>query len=161
MVAYLCELFTTFVVTRAWFVTESAGRRTLQAKDVLDAVNSCKQLDLLVDVVDELHLDRFLAPHARYFLRQARIVAYTQYLESYHTVELSSMASTFGVREAFLDSELSELVACGRLSCKIDKVKGVVLSNRPDNKNALYQQTIKQGDALLNRIQKLSRVITI
>ena len=115
----------------------------------------------LVDVVDELHLDRFLAPHARYFLRQARIVAYTQYLESYHTVELSSMASTFGVREAFLDSELSELVACGRLSCKIDKVKGVVLSNRPDNKNALYQQTIKQGDALLNRIQKLSRVITI
>ena len=92
---------------------------------------------------------------------QARIVAYTQYLESYHTVELSSMAATFGVGAAFLDNELSELVACGRLSCKIDKVKGVVLSNRPDSKNALYQQTIKQGDALLNRIQKLSRVITI
>jgi hypothetical protein len=44
---------------------------------------------------------------------------------------------------------------------QVDKVKGVVWSNRPDNKNALYQQTIKQGDALLNRIQKLSRVITI
>jgi len=115
----------------------------------------------LVDVVDQLHLDPHLAPHARYFLRQARIVAYTQYLESYHTVELSSMAATFGVGAAFLDSELSELVACGRLSCKIDKVKGVVCSNRPDSKNALYQQTIKQGDALLNRIQKLSRVITI
>jgi len=115
----------------------------------------------LVDVVDQLHLDPYLASHARYFLRQARIVAYTQYLESYHTVELSSMAATFGVGSAFLDSELSELVACGRLSCKIDKVKGVVCSNRPDSKNALYQQTIKQGDALLNRIQKLSRVITI
>ena len=46
-------------------------------------------------------------------------------------------------------------------SCKVDKVKGVVCSNRPDSKNALYQTTIKQGDALLNRIQKLSRVITI
>lgn len=115
----------------------------------------------LVDVVDQLHLDPFLAPHARYFLRQARIVAYTQYLESYHTVELSSMAATFGITVPFLDSEISELVACGRLSCKVDKVKGVVCSNRPDNKNYLYQQTIRQGDALLNRIQKLSRVITI
>ena len=53
-------------------------------------------------------------------------MAYTQYLESYHTVELSSMAATFGLRVGFLDNELSELVACGRLSCKIDKVKGVV-----------------------------------
>jgi len=115
----------------------------------------------LVDVVEQLHLDPALAPHARYFLRQSRVVAYTQYLESYYTVELTSMAATFGVGVPFLDGELSELVACGRLSCKIDKVKGVVCSNRPDNKNALYQKTIKQGDALLNRIQKLSRVITI
>ena len=36
------------------------------------------------------------------------------------------MAATFGLRVGFLDNELSELVACGRLSCKIDKVKGVV-----------------------------------
>jgi len=71
------------------------------------------------------------------------------------------MAATFGLTVPFLDSEISELVACGRLSCKVDKVKGVICSNRPDNKNYLYLQTIKQGDALLNRIQKLSRVITI
>ena len=65
----------------------------------------------------------------------------------------------------FLDRELSDLVACGRLSCKIDKVRAllcgvgyatygrshyrcqvrsVVESNRPDTRNALYQQTIKQ-----------------
>ncbi|EKX50382.1 26S proteasome regulatory complex, subunit RPN7 [Guillardia theta CCMP2712] len=115
----------------------------------------------LVDIVDQLFLDRFVCSHARYFLRQARVVAYTQYLESYHTVDMASMSATFGVGLNFLDNELSDLVACGRLSCKIDKVKGVVCSNRPDRKNALYQQTIKQGDSLLNRIQKLSRVITI
>eukprot|EP00283_Hemiselmis_rufescens_P009053 CAMPEP_0173433612 /NCGR_PEP_ID=MMETSP1357-20121228/10997_1 /TAXON_ID=77926 /ORGANISM="Hemiselmis rufescens, Strain PCC563" /LENGTH=411 /DNA_ID=CAMNT_0014398335 /DNA_START=42 /DNA_END=1277 /DNA_ORIENTATION=+ len=116
----------------------------------------------LVDVVvDKLSMDRFLAPHSRYFLRQARIGAYTQYLESYHTVSLPSMAETFGVSVAFLDRELSDLVACGRLSCKVDKVGGVIESNRPDTRNALYQQTIKTGDNLLNRIQKLSRVITI
>lgn len=32
---------------------------------------------------------------------------------------------------------------------------------RPDAKNALYQQAIKQGDLLLNRLQKLSKVIDI
>ena len=32
---------------------------------------------------------------------------------------------------------------------------------RPDAKNALYQQAIKEGDLLLNRLQKLSKVIDI
>ncbi len=32
---------------------------------------------------------------------------------------------------------------------------------RPDARNALYQDTIKKGDQLLNRIQKLSRVIDV
>ena len=54
------------------------------------------------------------------------------------------MASTFGVWEAFLDSEL-ELVACGASAARSTRRKGVVLSNRPDNKNALYQQTIKKA----------------
>ena len=44
---------------------------------------------------------------------------------------------------------------------KIDKVRGIVITNRPDSKNAQYQSTIKQGDILLNRVQKLSRVINI
>lgn len=39
----------------------------------------------------------------------------SQYLESYHTVSLPSMAATFGIRVDFLDRELSDLVACGRL----------------------------------------------
>jgi 26S proteasome regulatory subunit N7 len=32
---------------------------------------------------------------------------------------------------------------------------------RADAKSALYQDTIKKGDLLLNRIQKLSKVIDI
>ena len=34
-------------------------------------------------------------------------------------------------------------------------------SNRPDSKNAQYQASIKEGDSLLNSIQKLSRVINV
>ena len=49
----------------------------------------------------------------------------------------------------------------GRLAAKVDRVAGVVQTARPDAKNALYQAAIKQGDALLNRVQKLSKVVDI
>jgi 26S proteasome regulatory subunit N7 len=35
----------------------------------------------------------------------------------------------------------------------------VSCARRPDAKNAMYLDTIKRGDLLLNRVQKLSRVI--
>lgn len=67
----------------------------------------------------------------------------------------------FLIHPFFYYRELSRFIAAGKLHCKIDKVAGVLETNRPDAKNALYQATIKQGDFLLNRIQKLSRVIDL
>jgi len=60
-----------------------------------------------------------------------------------------------------LDRELSDFIANRRLTCKIDKVMGIVESERIDERNGLYQSALKQGDFLLNRIQKLSRVADI
>lgn len=112
-------------------------------------------------VESELQRDRLLAPHFRYYVREMRILAYTQLLESYRSLTLQYMASAFGVSTDFIDGELSRFIAAGRLHCKIDKVGGVVETNRPDSKNWQYQAVIKQGDILLNRVQKLSRVINI
>ncbi|GAB6029607.1 proteasome regulatory particle subunit [Chamberlinius hualienensis] len=105
--------------------------------------------------------DRILAPHYQYYNREMRILAYSQLLESYRSLTLQYMADAFGVTVAFVDQELARFIAAGRLHCKIDKVGGIVETNRPDSKNYQYQATIKQGDILLNRIQKLSRVINI
>ena len=55
--------------------------------------------------------------------------------------------------------ELARFIASGRLNAKVDKVGGMVETNRPDQKNAQYHAIVKQGDLLLNRIQKLARVI--
>ncbi|RRT44598.1 hypothetical protein BHE74_00043510 [Ensete ventricosum] len=104
-------------------------------------------------------------------MREVRTVVYSQFLESYKSVTMEAMATAFGVSVDFIDlnvmfglhvcRELSRFIAAGKLHCKIDKVAGVLETNRPDAKNALYQATIKQGDFLLNRIQKLSRVIDL
>jgi 26S proteasome regulatory subunit N7 len=58
-------------------------------------------------------------------------------------------------------SDLSKYIAAGRVNAVIDKVGGIVETNRPDSKNAQYQNVIKQGDILLNRIQKLGRVVQV
>lgn len=115
----------------------------------------------LAQIETVLKEDRLFAPHYRYYVREMRILAYAQLLESYQSLTLNYMAEAFGVTVNFIDQELSRFIAQGRLHCKIDKVGGIVETNRPDSKNYQYQATIKHGDILLNRIQKLSRVINI
>lgn len=112
-------------------------------------------------LTEQIKYDRYLNPHFRYYMREVRTVVYSQFLESYKSVTIEAMAKAFGVTVDFIDLELSRFIAAGKLHCKIDKVAGVLETNRPDAKNALYQATIKQGDFLLNRIQKLSRVIDL
>ncbi|KAL4584823.1 hypothetical protein LXL04_009433 [Taraxacum kok-saghyz] len=112
-------------------------------------------------ITEHIKLDRYLHPHFRFYMREIRTVVYSQFLESYKSVTIEAMAKAFGVTVDFIDLELSRFIAAGKLHCKIDKVAGVLETNRPDAKNALYQATIKQGDFLLNRIQKLSRVIDL
>lgn len=115
----------------------------------------------LPDILDLIQRDRYMGVHTNYLGRELRVVAYAQFLASYQSVTLKATCAKFGVGLEFLDKELSRFIAAGRLNCKIDMVGGVIETTRPDAKNALYQQTIKQGDLLLNRVQKLSRVIDI
>ncbi|GLC35455.1 hypothetical protein PLESTB_000205300 [Pleodorina starrii] len=131
-------------------------------QQLLEALYHCKYRQFFssfLEVVDEMRRDMYLHHHVRHYSRELRAVAYTQFLESYKSVTLESMATAFDVSSAFLDSELVDFICAGRLHAKIDKVAGVIETNRPDAKNALYADTLKKGDLLLNRVQKLSRVI--
>lgn len=108
-------------------------------------------------------------------------MAYNQLLQSYRSLTLESMARSFGVSEEFVDgcgsslsssrrvladkhpwqqnSELSRFIASGRLHCTIDKVHGVVETNRPAVKQAQYDTVVRQGDLLLSSVQRLSKVL--
>ncbi len=101
-----------------------------------------------------------LRPHLHHLQREVRLVAYLQFLQSYRSVTLASMAQAFGVSADALDADLARFIAAGRLNAKIDKVAGLVATFRPDSKNAQFTETIKEGDLLLARIQKLTKVVT-
>ena len=118
-------------------------------------------LNAMVEVESILHGDRYFQPHLSFWMHELHILAYKQFLDSYQSVTLQAMADSFGVSVDFIDHHASRFIAAGRLSAKIDKYGGVILTNRPDLKNAQYRETIQKGDLLLNRIQKLARVVDL
>lgn len=115
----------------------------------------------MVDLEAILLQDRYLAPHAAFWMRELHILAYKQFLDAYQSVTLNAMATAFGVSTDFIDLHASRFIAANRLSAKIDKYGGVIVTNRPDLKNAQYREMIQKGDLLLNRIQNLSRVVDL
>jgi len=118
-------------------------------------------LQAMVELRAILVADRFLQPHSGYIMRELHVLGYKQFLDSYKSVTLDNMAHSFGVGTEYLDLQLSRFIAAGRLAAKIDKFGGVVETNRPDLKNAQYRDMIQKGDLLLNRIQKLARVVDL
>ncbi|EOD23564.1 hypothetical protein EMIHUDRAFT_239467 [Emiliania huxleyi CCMP1516] len=91
--------------------------------------------EALVGIVDSLYADRYMHAHTRFYWRELRVPACSP-----------GMATSFGVSADFLDKELSGFIAAERLSCKIDKAR---------------RGRQAGGDLLLNRLQKLSRVINV
>lgn len=103
-----------------------------------------------------------MAAHVNYFFREARILAFNQFLESYSSVTLASMSTAFAIPEPVLDSMLYTLISNERLQCKVDKVSGRVVTQRGEgNANVEFHKIIKSGDLLLSRLQKLSRVVEL
>jgi 26S proteasome regulatory subunit N7 len=151
-------------------------KKIIDAPEVNQVLPEVPVLGELVKSLYECHYDRFfvalatleqthllpsrlLAPHARFYVREMRVLAYTQLLESYRSLTLKSMSEAFGVGEGFVDSDLSRFIASGRLHARIDKVHGIVETTRPSLKNAQYEAVVKQGDVLLNEVQRLSKVL--
>ncbi|KRZ16441.1 26S proteasome non-ATPase regulatory subunit 6, partial [Trichinella zimbabwensis] len=111
----------------------------------------------LADLETRMKFDRILAPHYTHYCRMMRAKAYQQLLSSYRSLTLSYMGEAFGVSPQFMDKELHYFISSGHLTCKIDRVRGVVETNQVNSRNVQYAALIRDGDVLLNRIQKLSR----
>lgn len=105
--------------------------------------------------------DRYLFEHRAWFVREMRLRGYQQLLQSYRVVGLSSMAHAFGVSIDFLDRDLAKFISGGRISCTIDRVQGVIETTRPDDKNKQYADVVKQGDALITKLQKYGQAVRL
>jgi 26S proteasome regulatory subunit N7 len=126
-----------------------------------------------------LLLLRLLAPHACFYVREMRILAYAGLLQSYSSLVLDSLAHAFGTTVDFVDkcvtcnvflaffselmdhrcSESSRFIASGQLHATTDRVHGIVETNHPAFKDAQTETEIHKGDVFLSSIQQLSKVL--
>lgn len=145
---------------------------------------------LALAAVEESFLsqDRYLYEHRGWFVREMRLRAYQQLLQSYRVVGLSNMAASFGISIDFLDkyalsqpppfslchlcavyanmnnhikSDLSKFIAADRIPCTIDRVNNIIETNRPDDKNKQYTDVVKQGDGLITKLQKYGQAVRL
>ncbi|GMH78445.1 hypothetical protein TrVE_jg10901 [Triparma verrucosa] len=134
------------------------------AREVCEALHSCEYATYFKAVValePVLESSRYLSQHKSFIVREMVVKGYQQFLQSYKSVKLSSMAQAFGVTESFLDAHLCRFINAGRLMAKIDSVEGQVETTVADKKNQQYRAIIEDGDKVLNRVQRLSRVVDV
>ncbi|KAM3419430.1 hypothetical protein BST61_g5356 [Cercospora zeina] len=108
-----------------------------------------------------LSTDRYLYEHKSWFVREMRLRAYAQLLQSYKVVGLQSMANSFGVSVDWLDKDLAPFIASDRLPCTIDRVRGIIETQRADDKNKQYNDVVRQGDQLITKLQKYGQVVRL
>ncbi|KAF1993836.1 PCI-domain-containing protein [Amniculicola lignicola CBS 123094] len=111
--------------------------------------------------VNFLSQDRYIYEHRGWFVREMRLRGYQQLLQSYRVVGLQSIANDFGVTIDFLDRDLAKFIAADRIPCTIDRVKGIIETNRPDDKNKQYADVVKQGDQLITKLQKYGQAVRL
>lgn len=115
----------------------------------------------LADVETLMRQDMLLYCHYKFYVREMKIKAYDQLLSTFISVGLAYMADQFGVTPEFIENEVSNFIAGGRLNYRIDKVNETVVNVPKNTKDEVLKSVVKQGDLLLNRVHKLSRVINI
>ncbi|EPY35799.1 26S proteasome regulatory subunit N7 [Strigomonas culicis] len=101
----------------------------------------------------------YVSSHVNYFFRGVRVLVFTQFLDSYSSVTLQRMATTFRIPVKVLDQMLGTIISNERITCRVDRVSDSIYTYRGDSMNFDYHRIIKNGDLLLNRIQKLSRLV--
>lgn len=115
----------------------------------------------LAELEQVMKKDRYLFAHYHYYVREIRVAAYSQLLDSYSSVTLQSVSNSFNVSPEFIDKEFSRFISAGFLRCRIDKVNGIISNSQSNQKSVLYESTLREGDILINKLQKLSRVIDV
>jgi 26S proteasome regulatory subunit N7 len=79
------------------------------------------------------------------------------------TSSIGKFRNVFGILVPGLtcSRDLAKFIAADRIPCTIDRVKGIIETNRPDDKNKQYADVVKQGDQLITKLQKYGQAVRL
>lgn len=116
-----------------------------------------KYCNNLLNVYKLVMRNRFLHKHAFSYIRNARYVAYAQYLSAFRSVAIANMANTFGLKEPFLVEELIEGISSERLGIQLDGVNNAIEVHHGSSKMKSFDDLLASGDAVFTKITALDR----
>ena len=127
----------------------------LEMANALYISNYAVFMENLKKVIVLMLNDDIIEQTTDWWCREMRIKAYSQMLRSYLSMKLEIFAAEFGVSVEFIEKELETFIAQGRLHCQIDKVNGIIMNSHKDKRNDLYVTLIKDGDVVVEKVQRL------
>lgn len=133
-------------------------------KKICFAVCNCSYNDIFLHMArleQILQEDYFFHSHYGFYISEMKFVIYSQCSNPYKTVSFDYLANTLGVTPEYIEEDFSRYIKLGRLPYKVDKIHGIVEQNSTEKRNATLSSIMKEGDLLLNRIQKLVSSISI
>lgn len=63
--------------------------------------------------------------------------------------------------QRYYHRDLAKFISSNRIACTIDRVNGIIETNRPDDKNKQYSDVVKHGDALITKLQKYGQAVRL
>ncbi|KAF5306427.1 hypothetical protein FQR65_LT07339 [Abscondita terminalis] len=134
-------------------------QKIIDDQNILEALH--QTTESLVEIEKLFRENYILYPHYQYYIREMRVKAYVQFLVSYKSLTLDHMAQAFAVTPEFLEEEIFKCINAGKIFGKIDKISKCIVMTPgvSERRSELFEEVIKQGDIVLNRVQRLSRIL--
>lgn len=129
-------------------------------RDFLDHIYNCRYTPfshLLPAVQDRLLRSPFLASLAPNYLKEARLVAYRQFLQSFQYVKIDAFAQSFGVSADFIEKDVANLISAGRLEARINLVDNIIEMSHTKNKMSQFEQVLVTADVVVNKLNKFTQ----
>ncbi|GAA5853569.1 hypothetical protein JCM5353_007785 [Sporobolomyces roseus] len=108
-------------------------------------------LELLSKYEHRPLFDIHLAPHFFPLVRLIRQRALLAYFQPFASVSLSRMASSFGMPQPHLESEVIELIGQGYLKARIDSASGTLVAKRKDARGEAFKNALEEGEKVMKR----------
>lgn len=132
-------------------------RSVLEMGNALYKSDYATFINKLREVVVLMMDDDIFSNSVDWYCKEMRVKAYVQLMRSYLAVKLDVIACEFGLPVDFIEKELEMFISQGRLAAQIDKVNGIVMNARKDKRNELYVDLVKEGDTIVEKLQRLAR----
>eukprot|EP00461_Guttulinopsis_vulgaris_P001191 UN01191 len=130
------------------------------ANQFIQTIYKCQYKEfyqLLPQLYNILSISPYFGHLAATYIKEARCVAYKQFLYSFQYVKIEAFAQKFGVSVEFIEDDVSYLIANGKLNCKINAIDNIIEVVQINDKMKQFNALVDTADKIVSRVNRLTQ----